>query len=500
MAVRILATTSGASDLPSTEITGSRLGSLGWGSGRNGAMSGTRLNAVSLFSNCGVGDLGFRQAGFAFDVMAELDERRLSVALLNHPEAVGIPGDLRATWKSVVKSYKSRNDSPPALLAACPPCQGLSSARSGRGKENDADAGSRDPRNLLVMVIINVAKALKPKAIVVENVPAFLTRAVREPKTGKPVSAALLLMKALERSYSVFPMIADLADYGVPQYRKRAFLTLVRKDEPIARWMKANHKVPFPRPTHAADHSGEDPVSLRQALLELGASSLDARCAESARDGSDPLHFVPIWEDHRYPMVAAIPPHNGGSAWENDNCPSCGVQVEDRDRATCHRCSSRLLRPSVLRKGQWGLVKGFRNSSYRRMRSDVPAATITTASGHIGSDLTIHPWENRLLSPRECAHLQTIPREFKWGDALERWGATNVRDMIGEAVPPKFTFLHGLVLASLLNGREDSNLLSSDDKRVALATRKLKQAQAQASKVGGSEFALPEAENSERPA
>ncbi|MFI0424574.1 DNA cytosine methyltransferase [Spongiactinospora sp. 9N601] len=437
------------------------------------------LSAVSLFSNCGVGDLGFKQAGFRFDVMAELDWRRLEVAQLNHPESTCIPGDLRVTWKQVVKTYKSLHDSPPALLAACPPCQGMSSARSGRGRESDADAGSRDPRNLLVTVIVNVARALKPRIIVVENVPAFLTRSVRDPKTAKPISAALLLINSLARSYRVYPVLADLADYGVPQFRKRAFLTLVRKGEQGVDWLRESGLVPFPSPTHAAEYGAEPPVSLRQALKYLDARPLDAKDPDSARDVSDPMHFVPVWTDHRYPMVAAIPPDSGRSAWENDICPSCVADVADRDRATCHQCGTRLLRPTVLREGEWSLVKGFRNSSYRRMRSDTPSATITTASGHIGSDLTIHPWENRLLSPRECAHLQTIPHDFNWGDALRRWGATNVRDMIGEAVPPRFTYLHGLALAGLVGRQSEVEYLPAVDKRVAMARQKLEQAKLQ---------------------
>src|SRR5438128_2292001 len=116
-----------------------------------GRISGeTRLSqrqAVSLFSNCGAGDIGYRRAGFHFEVMAELDPRRLEVALLNHPRARGVPGDLRDTWQTVITEYRaSAGNVRPALLAACPPCQGMSSARGNRGRENDADAGSQDTR------------------------------------------------------------------------------------------------------------------------------------------------------------------------------------------------------------------------------------------------------------------------------------------------------------------------------------------------------------------
>lgn len=120
--------------------------------------------------------------------------------------------------------------------------------------------------------------------------------------------------------------------------------------------------------------------------------------------------------------------------------------------------------------GETRLVVGFR-TSYRRMEPDRPAATVTTASGHVGSDRTIHPWENRVLSPLECALLQTFPRSFRWGDSLQQWGHTNVRAMIGEAVPPMFTKKHGRVLAHLLRGVPPRAALPLDDSRVRSAER-----------------------------
>ena len=103
-----------------------------------------------------------------------------------------------------------------------------------------------------------------------------------------------------------------------------------------------------------------------------------------------------------------------------------------------------------------------------------PAATITTASGNMGSDRTIHPWENRVLSPAECAHLQTIPADFDWGDAIESWGVSRVRQMIGEAVPPRFTALHGRVLMSLSQNNSDVlDALPQGDARCSKADARL---------------------------
>lgn len=431
------------------------------------------LHGVSLFSNCGAGDRGFSDAGFTFEVLAELRENRLEVALLNHPHAKGIPGDLRETWSEVVAAWNRRFPTrKPDLLAACPPCQGMSSARGNRGLETDPDAGSRDERNLLVLPIAHVASVLQPRVIVIENVPAFLRRKVRHPNTGEAISAASLLISILKEEYALYPFLTDLADYGVPQTRRRAFLTFIRREEPSVQVLSSQGAVPYPRPSHDSRLGGRGPISLASALRGFSLPSLDAR-AGAERDPERPLHQVPVWSRRQYAMVAAIPPNSGASAWQNCSCEFCGEVEAKEDDATCPRCGAPLLRPVVKVGTSHRLVKGFRRSSYRRMDPNAPAATITTASGRVGSDRTIHPWENRVLSPLECALLQTIPDDFRWGDVLEKVGITELRAMIGEAVPPLFTRLHGELLAGLLLGSDDMPLLSEDDPRCRRAWQQL---------------------------
>lgn len=434
------------------------------------------LPAVSLFTNCGAGDVGFAQAGFGFQVMAELDPRRLQVALLNHAQAKGVPGDLRATLPSVIETYREqRGNEPPALLAACPPCQGLSSAQSARGDAADPDVGSRDGRNLLVAVIEDAVRELEPRAVVVENVQAFLIRQVRHPVTAKPVSAAVLLIDALADGYEVFPFVADLADFGVPQSRKRSFLTFLRRDEAALGILQRRQRAPYPFPSHAS--GSRDHISLEEALRSFNLPSLDAASKERASSDLE-MHEVPVWPEERYRMIATIAPNSGMSAWDNDTCLVCGRRARDRTRARCSGCKALLPRPVTKSKtGELRLVTGF-HTSYRRMDPSLPAATVTTASGHLGSDRTVHPWENRVMSPMECALLQTIPRSFKWGDSLKQWGHTNVRAMIGEAVPPLFTAKHGRILAQLLQGIPPRVILAADDRRVIAAREALRRSRA----------------------
>lgn len=431
--------------------------------------------SVSLFSNCGAGDYGYWKAGFDFAVMAELEEKRLRVAAANHPHATTVVGDLRRTWPLVVDRYTNLvGDCEPWLLCACPPCQGISSANSRRGQGDDIEAGGRDPRNLLVLPIVEVARKLKPRAIVVENVPAFLTRKVPHPVSGDGISAASLLVGMLEPEYVVFPFLSDLADYGVPQRRRRAFLTFIRRTVAGLDALLVQRRAPYPRPTNSPREGGEQPVSVGRCLDALGLPSLDARSVECAK-GESWLHTVPVWSSHHYAMVQAIPAGSGGSAWENECCQSCGIVDVGESDACCPRCGGPLLRP-VMREddGRVRLVRGFRASSYRRMDPGRPAPAVTTANGTIGSATTIHPNQNRVLSVLECCALQTIPEEFRWTKD-EDWEVEPhvVRRMVGEAVPPRFTEMHGRAIRGVLEGRWRLAPISAFDHRCVRGGRKL---------------------------
>ena len=270
----------------------------------------------------------------------------------------------------------------------------------------------------------------------------------------------------------------------MPQSRNRAFLTFVRKDLPGLKELLRIGRTPFPRATHTPGVGNAMPVSLADALAAFALPDLDAATPEGAQaEEYAGFHSVPVWGERTYAMVSAIPSGSGRSAWDNDVCHHCGPVNVLPETVTCPKCSEPLLRPIVQEDdGSYRLVKGFK-SSYRRMYADRPAATVTTASGHIGSDYTIHPTQNRLLSPLECSLLQTIPPDFRWGDALKKLGHTNIREMIGEAVPPAFTKLHGEVLRGILKREWARAPLASSDERILKGWTKL----AAASKKDGRE-------------
>ena len=410
--------------------------------------------AVSLFSGAGLSDLGYEMAGFRFIVQVEIDQRRAAIGADNFPTSEWLTCDVRNSESEIAAAYRRSTSSRLDLLVATPPCQGMSSSNPSRGKRQTPQAKALEEKNRLLLEVIPIARLLKPRIIVIENVRQVLTLEVES--DGEKGSAVHHLCNGLPE-YEVFPRIVNVADYGVPQVRKRALVVAVRKDETWLKGITSQGRSLVPHPTHAEQSTnGVGPwTSIREWLEAMKYESLDARSKEAAR-GTHALHFVPAYGPHRYRQISEIPAYSGSSAYENDVCPSCGQQEVDAGRIRCPACGCVMYnRPYVERGGHPSLISGFK-SSYRRMSPGRPAYTITTNSSHIGSDFKIHPWENRVLSILECADLQTVPRFYDWTRAAEDRTLYLIRNLIGEAFPTYFTYLHGQVLDELLSSSQSS--------------------------------------------
>ena len=409
----------------------------------------TELTAVSLFSGGGLSDLGYELAGFRFVVHVEADERRAEIGADNFPDSKWITANVQDSTDAIVQAYRKGSARRLDLLTATPPCQGMSSSNPSRGKRQTPQAQALEAKNRLMLELIPIAEALKPRVVVAENVRQILTLDVEHEGGRKKVVD--LLREGLPQ-YQVFSGVVNVADYGIPQVRKRALVVAIHEDEPGLKYLADDQ--PWPRPGHAEQPlNGAQPwVSVRQWLNVMQYEPLDASCEERAH-GKHPLHYVPAYGGDRYQQVSGILPYSGRSAYENDTCPSCGQSPVETGLIRCPHCDGVMRnRPYAEKDGQPYLIKGF-HSSYRRMNPDRPAYTITTNSSHVGSDFKIHPWENRVLSILECADLQTVPRFYDWKRAEDNRTRYLVRNLVGEALPPYFTYLHGQYFAALLGNK-----------------------------------------------
>ena len=390
-------------------------------------------------------------AGFKFHVQVEVDRLRARIGKHNFPGSAWLVGPVADVREQVAAEYRSATDQPLDLLVATPPCQGMSSSNPSRGRRKTPMAKRQEHQNSLILEIIPIARSLNPRLIVAENVRQILT--LESEYKGREGRVVDVIRQELRDNYSIFEGIVDVANYGIPQTRKRAVVVAIRRDQHFLRNLTEDSLVPWPRPSHARRPSPDHRqwTSVRKWMTDVAYQPLDAADRHKAH-GHHPLHFVPHYTGDKYIRVSDIPQYSGRSAYENDVCPSCGYKGVPLESVTCVDCGGLMRNRPYVQDGEaFRLIKGFK-SSYRRMLPDEPAPTITTATSHVGSDFKIHPWENRVLSILECSDLQTIPRFFDWLPALESGHKHEVRRAIGECFPPYFTYLHGTVLRELMTG------------------------------------------------
>ena len=239
--------------------------------------------------------------------------------------------------------------------------------------------GRSDPKWLLLSDFARLAVAVEPDMLTMENVPQLLWF-----DGGK-------LFRKFERTlwragYTVRKKVLDCADFGVPQARSRLVVICSRHGEPH-----------LPEPTHTPDSY----TTVGEAIGDL--PPLEAGCMDEA----DPLHYASIMAPLNLRRIRASRP---GGTWRD--WPPELV-------AKCHQKSTGKQYHAV----------------YGRMRWDQQAPTITTKFIGFGNGRFGHPEQDRALSLREGALLQTFPRDYAFVRPGDRVYITRVGRMIGNAVP-----------------------------------------------------------------
>ena len=307
----------------------------------------SRPSVVDLFAGAGLFSHAFVAEGFEIVQAVENDPFAAESYRMNLGDAVNAVDIVDATPAESCD-----------VLIAGPPCQGFSTL----GKRDPEDA-----RNRLSLELLRWVDATDPRVVVVENVAAFLES-----------QACRSLVEALRhRAYDVRSVVLDALDFGVPQRRKRAFVSGVRGGRSfLARPVAAGHANP-----------GE------------------AWCGLPADPDGRNLHVAPSPGGLALSRMRVLP--YGG------------------DKRDILRLAPELAAPSWFRHPDavtdvWG-----------RMRWEVPTNTLRTCFQNASKGRYIHPEQHRVLTVREGARLQTIPDS--WTFAGPR---TRIVRQIGNAVPP----------------------------------------------------------------
>ena len=410
-------------------------------------------NAISLFCSSGIGDLGLKANDIDTIIGCELLENRMALFKNNYPNAKCFQGDIWTLKDEIIEYYSENYKEPPFLILATPPCQGMSS--NGMGKMlNDYRKGLRpkmDERNRLIIPALDIIVELKPEWIILENVSNMTNTLIYDEKNNL-INIIDYIKQRLGNLYYGEPVVIDVADYGVPQHRKRLITVLTRNEN--AKKVYYNNGNLMPPYTHSSEDTlfTSHWVTLREAIGNLPV--LRAEKGKNTASGYRGLHKVPLLDEKKLFWVDNT--KEGDTAF-NNQCvnPKCGYQGNQIHGAShdtnginkyhtdtplyCEKCGALLPRPWVVDKktGQKRLMKGF-VSAYKRMKWDEPASTLTQNFQYACSDNKLHPCQSRVLSLYEGLVLQSIT-DYDYSFVINNKNCSDglIRDTIGESVPPR---------------------------------------------------------------
>ena len=232
-----------------------------------------RFSAVDLFCGCGGLSLGLRRA--AFNVVAAIDNDHLCTSTygMNHKTTHLVEEDIRTIDPSALMVELGLAAGDLDLMAGCPPCQGFSTLRTLNGSR-DVD----EPMNELISEFVRFVRIFRPKALMMENVPALSTDARLD----------RILCELLELGYVCRASLFDAVNFGVPQRRIRmimigsvygvpAFAAAVRRRRTVG---GAIRRLPSPHTTDDPVHNyrvrrADSVVALMKRIPKDGGSRTD---------------------------------------------------------------------------------------------------------------------------------------------------------------------------------------------------------------------------------
>ena len=233
-----------------------------------------------------------------------------------------------------------------------------------------------DPRNELIYEVFRFAIVFQPKTIMMENVPTL----------DKDTRLKKLIEKLKNIGYHVDHKVLKMSNYGVPQSRRRMVMLASR----------------FSNIEVIRQEINEDQVTtVRDAIAFLPAAGLS----------NDSLHDTLSNPTEKVKRLIAMIPKDGGSR----------TDLSEEYQLECHKRTN-----------------GFKDV-YGRMAWDKPAPTITGGCNNPSKGRFLHPEEDRVITLREAALLQTFPVNYKFSF---KSGKAGVATMIGNALPPAFIEFH----------------------------------------------------------
>lgn len=341
----------------------------------------SNLTVIDLFSGAGGLSRGFMDAGY--DVLAgiDFDDAALKTFAANHGVAQAIKLDLfdHENINTLVEMMEEK-DIKLDVLVGGPPCQGFSLA----GKREEFDE-----RNTLYKAMVKTAKLLKPRVVILENVPGILT-------LYGGIGKERIFQDFEELGYVMNVKVLYAPEYGIPQIRKRAiFVGLLNSEEEFE----------YPEPLVEE----KDFITCEQAISDL-----------SSLNGDVDFALTTIREYMCDPITPYQKKMRINSKVVHNHYPTKHMQKTIDNIALVPDGGKYTDLPKELAE------KFKYKESLHRYNSKKPSLTIDT-----GHRTHFHYKYNRIPSVRENARLQSFPDDFIfYGSKQQQY------KQVGNAVPP----------------------------------------------------------------
>lgn len=395
-----------------------------------------RRTCIDLFAGAGGLSTGLEWAGFEVLFANEIMPAYAQTLKKNHPQSEVFVDDIRLLSPASIRKSLDLSVGELDLLAGGPPCQGFSINAPVRSND--------DSRNHLFLNYLKFVEEFKPKVVLIENVPGMVSYS-----SGDTVFAILNSLRGLGYRPEVRVLYAP--HYGIPQMRWRTIFLATRLDIPPQAF--------FPIPSHVVKGRPNFTTRLSGRTLIHSDKYIAGNALHAFTTVNDAIGDLPEIE-------------NGGGQFDSkyDLAPQTVYQKFLRDGSYClfnHQCAklgsvNTARIPHIPPGGSWRdiphdlLPKGMQRARrsdhtkrYGRLDPDGIASTILTkCDPHWGA--YIHPTQDRVLSVREAARLQSFP------DRVQFYGSvTEQYEQVGNAVPPLFARAIGDQIQKILHLHED---------------------------------------------
>ena len=371
-------------------------------------------SAIDLFSGCGGFSLGIENAGFSVAAAIDNDQCAVETYQANFPDTELILKKDLQTFAPLKLSRLMGKKTIDVIIGG-PPCQGFSLARKVDGS-NHGDSIVRDARRFLFRNFLEYVKYFRPKIFLMENVRGIKTAGQRKIFND-------ILIGAKQHGYQVDETLVRAWEFGVPQKRIRQIFVGVHADLPkfnIGDWLKLTHANLAQKNTEKL----KSPVTLWEAIGDLptlrpgeekNTYDMSRRKTQFSQYGK--RYLEDVLNIHESTQLTS---HISRAHSERD--------LRDFKRLKEGESSAQALARGV--EMEFPYTREIFKDRYTRQHRNRMSSTIVA---HLSKDglMFIHPTQNRTLTPREAARIQSFPDTFKFPVAR-----THQYRLIGNAVPP----------------------------------------------------------------